>query len=144
MRRTTRLTVMGIALIAFLAAFAVPLYAQHGDTLTVGKKGELHITSPVRVGNTLLKAGMYQLQHVIEGEDHVVIFRRIIMSEPNEKGHRLIHVAGIGEEVARVKCQIQPVDKKWKNTKLILHTNTAGEKEVAEVQVAGEKVKHTF
>ena len=38
--------------------------------------------------------------------------------------------------------KVEPVTKAVSNTKVTLRTNAAGEKEVAEVQVAGEKFKH--
>jgi uncharacterized protein YwlG (UPF0340 family) len=48
----------------------------------------------------------------------------------------------VGNEVARVKRKVEPGTKKVGNTKITLRTNAAGEKEVAEIQVAGESFKH--
>jgi len=45
---------------------------------------------------------------------------------------------------ARIKCRVEPVDKKVRNTAITLRTNAGGEKEIAEVQVAGEAFKHLF
>src|SRR2546426_7979983 len=42
-------------------------------------KGEIHFNVPVKAGDTVLQPGMYQLQHVIEGNDHVVIFKSVEM-----------------------------------------------------------------
>lgn len=60
------------------------------------RKGKLHIYSSVRVGDTLLKAGMYQVQHVMEGDNHVLIFNEIVMGYRNNMGNQ-----DLGEEIAR-------------------------------------------
>lgn len=108
-----------------------------GDTLKVGKKGEVHFTSPVKVGDTVLKPGMYQVQHVEEGSDHVIVFREMSMPA----GYRMNNTP-VGKEVARIKCKIEPVAKKVSNTAITFRTNAAGEKEITEIQVAGEAFRH--
>src|SRR5574341_1144762 len=102
-----------------------------------GKKGELHFTTQVKAGASVLKPGMYQVQHVEEGGEHVIIFKEMSMPA----GYRMGNTP-VGKEVARVKCKVEPVAKKVSNTKITLRTNAAGEKEIAEVQVAGEAFKH--
>ncbi len=108
-----------------------------GGSLSVGKKGEVHLTSPVKVGDTVLKPGMYQVQHVEAGGDHVFVFREMSMPA----GYKMSNTP-VGKEVARVKCKIEPARKKVSNTKIIFRTNAAGEKEISEVQVAGEAFRH--
>ena len=73
----------------------------------------------------------------MEGSDHVVIFKEVGMQAGYKHGN-----TPVGKEVARVNCKVEPVTKSVNNTKITLRTNAAGEKEVAEVQVAGEKFKH--
>ena len=139
MRRTTRLTVMSIALIAFLAAFAAPLYAQHGDTLSANKVGMVRFSSKVRAGDVVLEPGMYHVQHVIEGSDHVIVFKPVTMPA----GYREYQMTE-GKEVVRLKCRVAPADKSVNNTKIKLSRNASGERVIEEIQIAGEKVKHTF
>ena len=139
MGRTTRLEVMRIALIALLATFSAPLYAQHGDTLSANKKGMVRFSSKVRVGDVMLKSGMYHVQHVIEGNDHVIVFKPVTMPG----GYREYGMRE-GREVVRLKCQIEPVSKSVRNTKIQLGRNASGERVIEAIQVAGEKVKHTF
>jgi len=129
-------------LVLLLGLFSIPALAQHREMLLVGKKGDFHISSSFRAGNTLLKPGMYQVQHVLEGADHVIVFREMKMPGPFEKGRTMMD-SKLGEEI-RVKCKIEPISAKAKDTKLFLRTNTAGEKEVAEVQIKGENVKYIF
>ena len=140
MRRTTRLTVMSMALIAFLAAFAAPLYAQHTThTLTANRMGMVRLSSKTRVGDVVLPAGMYHVQHVVEGSDHVIVFKPVTMPA-GFKEYQMVE----GREVVRLKCQVAPVDKSVNNTQIKLGRNAAGERVIEEIQIAGEKVRHTF
>lgn len=82
----------------------------------------------------------YQVQHQLEGADHVVIFKEMEMPAGSRHSN-----TPVGKEVAaRIKCKVEAVDKKANSTKLALRTNAKGEKEIAEVQVAGEAFKHIF
>lgn len=115
-------------------------HAQHkasGKDVIIGKKGEVHFTSQVKVGETVLKPGMYQVQHLEEGSDHVIIFKEMGMQAGYKHGN-----TPVGNEVAKIKCKVEPVTKAVNNTKITLRTSGAGEKEIAEIQVAGEKFKH--
>lgn len=105
--------------------------------VVIGKKGEVHFTAQVKVGDTVLKPGMYQVQHVVEGSDHIIVFKEVGMQAGYKHGN-----TPVGNEVARIKCKVEPITKAENNTKITLRTNAAGEKEIAEVQIAGEKFKH--
>jgi hypothetical protein len=108
-----------------------------GQDVIIGKKGQLHFTIQVKAGNTALKPGMYQVQHLEEGGAHVIIFKEMSMPAGYKMGN-----TPVGKEVARIKCKVEPVAKKASDTKITLRTNAAGEREIAEVQVAGEAFKH--
>lgn len=108
-----------------------------GKDVVIGKKGQVHFTSQVKVGESVLKPGMYQVQHMEEGGDHVIIFKEMGMVAGYKHSN-----TPVGKEVARVKCKVEPVTKSVNNTKITLRTNAAGEKEIAEIQVAGEAFKH--
>jgi hypothetical protein len=105
--------------------------------VVIGKKGVFHFTNVVKVGEVALQPGMYEVQHVEEGSDHVLVFKEVGMQAGYKHGN-----TPVGKEVARVKCTIEPVSKKVSNTKLTLRTNAKGEREVAEVEVAGEAFRH--
>ncbi|HZS04768.1 MAG TPA: hypothetical protein VFD58_08030 [Blastocatellia bacterium] len=133
-------------LILTVAVLSLPVLAQdhqahHQKTadgdVVIGKKGEVHFTTQVKAGNTVLKPGMYQVQHVVEGNDHVIVFKEVGMQAGYKHGN-----TPVGKEVARITCKVEPVTQKVNNTKITLRTNAAGEKEIAEVQVAGEAFKH--
>ena len=112
--------------------------AQHGEMTRLGKKGELPISSPTRVGDVLLEPGTYRVQHVVEGEDHVVVFNKLPHARPGYQ------YSGKGKEVARVKCRLEPLGEKAKHDGMRFGTNAAGETTIEEVHVKGEDVRHVF
>ena len=136
MKNNKKLITMAIAFILAMGAFGLQLFAQQETVPVVGKAGRFH-TASVVVGNTLLEQGMYQVQHVTEGENHVLVFRVIDMGFRNNMGNQTL-----GKEVARVKCTTEPAGKKWKDTKLHFERNSSGQRVVTEVQIAGETVLH--
>ena len=134
MKSKTNLLAKGALLALLLGALSVPLVAQHTHQnmqgtqnmkgmIHVGKKGAVTLTNPLRVGDTVLKPGNYVFQHKVEGEDHFVIFQRA------------------GDEVARLKCTLEPLEKKASRTALYTHEET-GESVLNAIVVEGEKVKH--
>jgi len=134
-----RLITTAIALILSLGAFGSQVFAQQTNASMAGKVGKLHIGSPVMVGNRLLEAGMYQVQHFTEGENHLIIFRIITMGYRNNMGNETL-----GEEVVRLQCRIEAVGRRWKHTKLHVERSGSGERVVKGVQIAGENVLHKF
>jgi hypothetical protein len=149
--KTIRIIARLALLVLAVGAFGLPGSAQNGqgqrvkagqkgkpaEDFTIGKKGEVHFNTQVKAGAVVLKPGMYQVQHTVEGSEHVVIFKEVDM----QAGYRMGNTP-VGKEVARIKCKVEPVTRKANKTKITLRTNTAGEKEIAEVQVAGEAFKH--
>ena len=127
MKSRKNLLARGALLALLLGVFSVPLLAQdkHQGMIHVGRKGEAKFTSVMRVGETVLKPGTYFFQHIVEGEDHVVIFK-----------------TASGTEAARVKCRLEPLGKKARTTLLYTHAGDGGEAILDAVAVRGENVKH--
>ena len=108
--------------------------------VAIGKKGEVHFNVPVKAGSTLLQPGMYQIQHAVEGQEHVITFKAMTMPA----GYRHSNTPVAKEPSARVVCRVETLDAKVTKTAITLRTNAAGEKEIAEVRVAGESFKHVL
>lgn len=127
------------ALVLALGGLALPVFTQHDaqhDKLTpIGKQGAISFDSDVRIGGALLKKGEYIIQHQVEGDDHVFVFKR---------GIRRYTEVTPGKEVARVKCKVEPLGEKAPHSGLRYGTNAAGEKTVEEIHIKGEAVKHVF
>lgn len=139
MKNNRRLITTAIALILLVGTFGSQLLAQQKNSLIAGRIGKLHIGSSVMIGHSLLKPGMYQVQQVTEGENHLIIFRIITMGYKNNMGNETQ-----GEEVSRVKCRTEAAGQRWKHTKLHLERGGSGKRVVTEVQIAGEDVVHKF
>ena len=128
-----------VALGLALGFTLTPVSAQDNKAdVTIGKKGEVHFNVPVKAGDTVLQPGMYRLQHAVEGGAHVITFKAVQMAA----GYRHGNTRAEKEPTARVTCKVEPVEKKVTKTIVSLRTNAAGQKEVAEVQIAGEAFKH--
>ena len=138
--RTITTIAAAVLVLAFTLSAAASARDDQKPDFTIGKKGVIHFNVPVKAGTAKLEAGMYQLQHAVEGGDHFVIFKSVTMPA----GYRHGNTPVADEASARIKCRVESVDKKVSKTKITLRTNGAGEKEVAEVQVAGEAFKHIF
>jgi hypothetical protein len=123
-----------------VVAFNLPASAQKATPdFTIGKKGEVHFNVPVKAGSVVLEPGMYQVQHAVEGDDHVVTFKEMQMPAGYRHGN-----TPVSKVVAvSLACKIEPAEK-VSNTKVTLRTSAAGAKEIAEVQIAGEAFKHVF
>lgn len=148
MKNQIKFVATSIALVIALAAFSQAFAQHHGhvsvdkpsaDKPAVDKKGMVRFSEKVRVGDRLLEPGMYHVQHIVEGTDHVFVFKPVTMPA----GYREYSMVE-GREIVRLKCRVEPVAKSVNNTKVTLGRNTAGERTIEEIQVAGEKVKHIF
>ena len=106
--------------------------------VTIGKKGEVHFNVAVKAGETMLKPGMYQLQHVVEGGEHFIVFKQVQMPAGYRHGSTQVDK----EAAARIACNVEPLEKKAGKTVVSLRTTPAGNKEVADIQIAGEAFKH--
>ena len=130
------------AMLVMAITFSLPASAQDKKAtpeFTIGNKGEIHFNVPVKAGSAVLEPGMYQVQHVVEGNDHVVTFREMQMPAGYRHGN-----TPVSKVVAvSLACNIEPADK-VSNRKVTLRTNKAGEKEIAALQIAGENFKHLF
>ena len=136
-------TFAAVATIALTFTFTLPASAQVKTTtpdFTMNSKGVMHLNVPVKAGTTLLEPGMYQVQQTVEGSDHFISFKTMGMPA----GYRHSNTPVAAEASARIKCNVEAVDKKVSRTAITLRTNAAGEKEVAAVQIAGELFKHVL
>ena len=118
-----------VAHFCWLGAFSIQLLAQdkHQGMMHVGKKGETKFNSPMRVGEIVLKPATCFFQHIVEGKDHVVIFK-----------------TASGEEAVRLKCRLEPLGQKARRTALYTHVGGGSEKILDAVAVRGEDVRHVI
>ena len=83
----------------------------------------------VHIADTLLPSGNYEVRHVMEGTDHIMVFRQIGVKNPLE---------------VRAKCTLVPLAEKAGDDQKIYELNAANERVLHELIFKGDRAKHVF
>ena len=114
---------MGVALIL------TGLLAAKTNKYGVSDVRRLTLTAPTRVGDVLLPKGQYEVRHVMEAENHIMLFKQLGTDKPVE---------------ARTKCNLVPLKEKADRDELAYGTNAAGERVLQRLQFKGDLAEHVF
>lgn len=109
------------------------------QVIKVGKKGEAVFTEPTQIGDVTLKPGHYRFQHRVQGDDHLVSFTELLMSQGN-------HVTGTtlgAKDSGEIKCRVEPMDKKATQT-AVFESTEGGVLRITRIEIKGENVAHVF
>lgn len=106
-----------------------------GAEKPLGTKGETSFMKPTRIGSLLLEPGSYQIQHVVSGSEHFVVFRKM---HTNPYGS----YTRVGKEAGRVECKLNVLPEPAKYSEL--HFASADRKVLKELIVQGETFEHVF
>lgn len=122
--------IMKIAAVCTLLVMSVSLLAVAGQNkYGVADTRKVSFTEPIKVGDTLLPAGEYKVQHTMEGENHIMVFTQLKADHP---------------ATSRVKCQLVPLEKKAGHTQ-VMYGHGQGETHfLQELTFAGDTAKHVF
>jgi|SRR5271169_2620970 len=90
---------------------------------------KVNFTEKVFVANTLLPQGNYEIRHVMEGSNHIMIFRQLGAKKPIE---------------VRAKCTLVPLTAKAGRDERIYVLNAANERVLQELVFKGDTAKHVF
>lgn len=82
-----------------------------------------------RVGDVLLPAGDYQVRHVMEGDNHIMVFTQLGKNKPAE---------------ARVKCNLIPLKAKVHQSQVVYEVNAANERVLQILRFGGDSAEHVF
>jgi hypothetical protein len=108
-----------------LAVFAVAAPNQLG----VSDSYRVNFSEKVRVADALLPQGNYEIRHVMEGSDHIMVFRQLGVRKAIE---------------VRVKCTLVPLTAKAPGDQKIYELNAANERVLHEMVFKGDLAKHVF
>jgi hypothetical protein len=86
-------------------------------------------TEKIRVADTLLPKGDYEVRHVMEGENHIMVFHQLGTRNPAE---------------VRAKCTLVPLATKADTDQKIYIVNADKEHVLQELIFKGDKAKHVF
>jgi len=90
---------------------------------------KVNFTEKVRVADTLLPQGNYEIRHVMEGSNHIMVFRQLGTKKPIE---------------VRAKCTLVPLGAKADRDEKIYVLNAANERILQELVFKGDTAKHVF
>lgn len=123
--KTLRMT----ALFTAVALILTGLLAAKTNKYGVSDVRRLTLTAPTRVGDVLLPKGQYEVRHVMEAENHIMVFRQLGTDKPVE---------------ARTKCNLVSLKEKADRDELAYGTNAAGERVLQRLQFKGDLAEHVF
>jgi hypothetical protein len=95
----------------------------------VADSSKITFYDPIRVGDTLLPSGNYQVLHTMDGDRHIMVFTQLNTKRPAE---------------ARVECQLVPLQKKAVRTETSYVLNAANERVLHKLIFKGDSAQHVF
>ncbi|MBZ5511380.1 MAG: hypothetical protein LAN70_09450 [Acidobacteriia bacterium] len=120
MNRVTKTLVL-----VLLVTIAAGAFAADASSPRAGKTWSITFYNSTKVGTTMLPAGTYKAQQLVDGDNHVLVFK--------DAGNK---------ERARVNCTIEQLDNKAAETEYDTTKNDAGEKVLQSVVFGGDRYKH--
>ena len=87
------------------------------------------LSAATRVGDVLLPQGDYEVRHVMEAENHIMLFKQLGSNKPAE---------------ARVKCNLVALKEKADQTQVIYESNGANERVLRTLRFRGDLAEHVF
>jgi hypothetical protein len=115
-----------LLLIITLVSFANAGTSQYG----VAGRREVQFDRPVYIYDTLVPAGTYEVRHVMQGEEHLMVFSSIHTKLP--------------PVTVRAKCTLVPLGKASERTEVGYKENASGELVLVRLQFKGDTAKHIF
>jgi hypothetical protein len=99
------------------------------DQLGIADIYKVSFSEKVWVADTLLPSGNYEIRHVMEGADHIMVFRQVGTKKPVE---------------VRAKCTLVPLTEKALESEKHFELNAANQRVLHELIFKGDKAKHVF
>jgi hypothetical protein len=90
---------------------------------------QVTFSQQVRVADTLLPKGNYEIRHVMEGSNHIMVFQQLGTKKPVE---------------VRAKCTLVPLGAKATKDQKEYSVNAANELVLQELIFKGDRAKHVF
>jgi len=115
---------LGVVLCILAAGFV--LAADKPATPGIGKTYKVTLHQQARVANVLLPAGDYRIQHVMEGEKHIMVFK-------DQKGAE-----------ARAECTMVKIERKAEGDSAQFERGPNGERILKALTFKGETFEHRF
>jgi len=89
----------------------------------------VNFTEKVVVAATVLPSGDYEIRHVMDGTNHIMVFRQVGVKNP---------------VVVRAKCTMVPLAEKAPDSQKIYELNASNQRVLHELIFKGDRAKHVF
>ena len=99
------------------------------NQMGIADKYQVTFSQQVRVADTLLPKGNYEIRHVMEGSNHIMVFQQLGTKKPIE---------------LRVKCTLVPLGAKATRDEKEYTLNAANELVLQELVFKGDRAAHKF
>jgi hypothetical protein len=117
----------------FVAAVLVVMLAGFGfagqNQFGVADVYKVNFAEKTIVADTQLPSGNYEIRHVMEGSDHIMVFKQVGVKKPVE---------------VRAKCTLVPLADKAADNQKIYELNAANVRVLHELIFKGDRAKHVF
>jgi hypothetical protein len=123
--RNLRSTALFFAFILCLSSMLQAATNKYG----VADVRKVTLTAPTRVGDVLLPQGDYEVRHMMEAENHMMVFKQLDTNKPAE---------------ARVKCNLVQLKEKAEANQVIYESNGANERVLRTLRFRGDLAEHVF
>ena len=117
-----------ILTLIFVVTVSVSAFAGHNQ-LGIADRYQVTFSEKVWVAGTVLPQGNYEIRHVMEGSQHIMVFRQLGTKKPVE---------------VRAKCELVPLPEKAGDSQKLYTLNAANERVLHELIFSGDHAKHVF
>jgi hypothetical protein len=138
--RTVLLAILSCVLLWAVTASAAAQQKEHA--YKVGKKGDISLAQPTKVGDKTLEPGTYLVQHRVSHGDHFVrlIELKQVGAQSTDAGY---YTYTERDKVGEVKCRLEPAAGPIKETTVYTVTD-GGVQRVTKIAIKGEDVLHVL
>ena len=120
---------MFAGILIWMCVFILGAFSAAENQSEIRDSYRVNFSENVRVADTLLPQGNYEIRHVMEGSDHIMVFRQLGTKKPVE---------------VRAKCTLVPLSAKADKDQKIYVLNAANERVLQELVFKGDRAKHVF
>jgi hypothetical protein len=125
-----------VALTLFALVFAAPARAG-SEVIPVDRHGDIQVTSSLRLGDTVLKEGRYELRAQVAGTEHVVVVYPRELRYGGSSRWRPYYVTK--PEIARVPCAVTTLPDGKVKREVVTRSERDGRVIVSELRLRSEK-----
>ena len=118
-----------VGILVLMCVLLVASTAVANNPMGIADKYEVTFPEKVLIAGTMLPKGNYQIDHVMEGSDHIMVFHQLGVKKPAE---------------VRAKCTLVPLGAKATQDQKTYVVNAANERVLQQLVFKGDLAAHVF